>query len=795
MHRLRNMPIRRKLHLLVVLSSGFALLLAGIGIFSYEAITFRSYTARDLTMIARLVADNSAVALELQEAKDAEGLLASLEVHPHIVLAGVYDRHGKLFVRYRQPGLQGLQVPVVAPETMGHSFDDDFLTVVQPVVAGGERVGVVFLQSDLEELSSRFWRLAMIGVVIMLLSLWGGVAMAGRLRRVIAAPMLELAATASRVAAERNYSLRAKGHGEDELGRLIDGFNNMLGEIQNRDLELEKARLELEQRVEQRTRELSTSQQLYASLVTALPMHVFRKDPEGRFTFCNQRFAADLSRHPSDILGKTDFDFFPAEMAQQYRADDLTVMHSGKGFESVESHQRPDGERVHVQVMKTPLLDENGAVCGIQGLFWDVTARKRAEEELAAERDLLRALLDSSPDCIYFKDAKSRFIKCSRAVAERAGYADPSLVLGKTDFDLFSIEHAQQAFDDERQIIATGKPIIGKLERETRPSGGDAWVYTTKMPLRDPGGVIVGTFGISRDVTELKKAEAKLEATHRQLMEASRQAGMAEIATGVLHNVGNILNSLNVSGTLISENLRKSKISSLPKLVQLLRQHQDDLAAFLTQDPRGQQLTPFLAQLSDCLAEEHESQLVEVGTLKKNVEHIREIVAMQQSYAKMGGLAEEVDLVELVEDALHLNAGALARHDIQVTREFRQVPMIVVEKHKVLQILVNLIRNAKYACDEGREHEKRLTVRLWNGDGGVHVAVEDNGVGIPAENLTRIFGHGFTTRKNGHGFGLHSAAVAAREMGGALRAQSEGHGMGARFTLDLPIGPPRAHHA
>jgi signal transduction histidine kinase len=137
-----------------------------------------------------------------------------------------------------------------------------------------------------------------------------------------------------------------------------------------------------------------------------------------------------------------------------------------------------------------------------------------------------------------------------------------------------------------------------------------------------------------------------------------------------------------------------------------------------------------------------------------------------------------------------MNAGALVRHEIEVIREFLEVPAISVEKHKVLQILVNIIRNAKYACDESAAKEKRITLKVYWQDPWVCIAVIDNGIGIPSENLTRIFNHGFTTRKDGHGFGLHSGALAASELGGALSVHSEGLGQGATFTLTLPLGPP-----
>jgi signal transduction histidine kinase len=218
----------------------------------------------------------------------------------------------------------------------------------------------------------------------------------------------------------------------------------------------------------------------------------------------------------------------------------------------------------------------------------------------------------------------------------------------------------------------------------------------------------------------------------------------------------------------------------------LLQEHAHDLGEFITNDARGIHVPAHLAQLSEHLLAEQAANVRELDSLRRNVEHIKQIVAMQQNYASFGGVKEMINVADLVEDSLRLNAGALSRHDVEVIREFAPVPLMNVEKHKVLQILVNLLRNAKHACQESERADKRLTVRVANGEGRVRISVIDNGVGIPPENLTRIFNHGFTTRKDGHGFGLHSGALAAKEMGGALTLHSDGIGQGATFTLELP---------
>lgn len=297
------------------------------------------------------------------------------------------------------------------------------------------------------------------------------------------------------------------------------------------------------------------------------------------------------------------------------------------------------------------------------------------------------------------------------------------------------------------------------------------------------------------EIAERKRMEIEVEKTYKELVVSSRQAGMAEVATGVLHNVGNVLNSVNVSSTLVAANIKKSKTANLAKVVKLIQEHEANLGDFFTSDPKGKQLPAYLAQLAEHLVGKQTAALQELTLLQNSIEHIKDIVTMQQSYAKMSGHTEPLKLTDLVEDALRMNSSGLARHDIEVVKEFDDVPLVTTEKHKVVQILVNLIRNAKYACDDAGRRDKRILLAVNNGGDHVHISVRDNGIGIPPENLTRIFGHGFTTRKDGHGFGLHSGALAAKEMGGSLTVQSDGVGHGATFTLALPIHPSGAPHA
>jgi len=298
---------------------------------------------------------------------------------------------------------------------------------------------------------------------------------------------------------------------------------------------------------------------------------------------------------------------------------------------------------------------------------------------------------------------------------------------------------------------------------------------------------------LRHEIAERERAERELQRVHGQLVDASRQAGMAEVATGVLHNVGNVLNSVNVSATIIGEKLTSGRLDNLARTADMMLAKGNALPEFLDSDAKGRLIPDYLADLAKHLAGQRQAALLELDLLRRNIEHIKEIVSMQQNYARITGLAEPLPPDHLVEDALRMTVSNPEQEGIEIVREYDAKDLVFAERHKVLQILVNLFGNAKQALDEGAPAQKRLTVRTRRiGKDTVALTVTDNGAGIPNENLTRIFGHGFTTRKDGHGFGLHSAALAAKEMGGRLIAESGGLSHGATFTLELPVAQMEA---
>jgi signal transduction histidine kinase len=349
-------------------------------------------------------------------------------------------------------------------------------------------------------------------------------------------------------------------------------------------------------------------------------------------------------------------------------------------------------------------------------------------------------------------------------------------------------------------LLAVCALLAWILSRVTRPirditdamgelSAGEFDTAIPALERRDEIGAMARALAVFKENSierqRLEFLTRRLQETQAELLAAARQAGMAQIANNVLHNVGNVLNSVNISAGLVSSRIRDSKAQGLTRAVRLINDHAADIGDFLTNDEKGKLLPGYLNKLTAAIAEEQRGIIEELRSLTTSVDHIKDIVAKQQSFAGVASVVEAVQIQDLLEEALRIDAGSLARHQVTVVKQYADVPMMLLDKHLVLQVLVNLIGNAKQAM--GHQITLRVDVADLVDGRSLRICVEDDGEGIAPENLSRLFAHGFTTRKNGHGFGLHSCALAAKEMNGTLTARSEGPGKGAVFTLELPI--------
>jgi len=438
-----------------------------------------------------------------------------------------------------------------------------------------------------------------------------------------------------------------------------------------------------------------------------------------------------------------------------------------------------------------PSASKQVAADGGPGFVDTITVRTdlvTARDNLRNVETMFRNTFDQAPIGIAHADRRGRILRCNEAFCTMLRF-DPGDLANKTMGEVTHSDDVARVAAEIKRLWNGQIPFVDLEKRYLRKDGSFLWVRMTTALVREGDAKPKYSVEYLRDISARKESAEELDRVHKLLLTASRQAGMAEVATNVLHNVGNILNSVNISASLVVERVKQSKAPGVCRVATLLLEKGQQVGEFLGSDERGKRIPEYLATLGEQLMTDQQMALQELTALRENLEHIKETVAMQQSYAKLCGVTETIAVVDLVEDSLRLNAGAFVRHGVTLRREFSEVPPITVDKHKVLQILVNLVRNAKYACDESGKKEKLITLRIDTAAIGVRISVIDNGVGILAENMDRLFTHGFTTRKSGHGFGLHSGALAAQQLGGSLHAESDGLGRGAAFILELPCSP------
>jgi NO-binding membrane sensor protein with MHYT domain len=286
-------------------------------------------------------------------------------------------------------------------------------------------------------------------------------------------------------------------------------------------------------------------------------------------------------------------------------------------------------------------------------------------------------------------------------------------------------------------------------------------------------------------------ASSYKENINREQFEKARQLGMAEISATVLHNVGNVLNSVNVSAQKISEKNLSSQMQGLKKLCDLLNENKANLGSFITEDPRGVKTLAYLNKLAEYWHKEQEWLQQEINTLNKNLEIIKETISTQQNLSKPTSIEQIVSISELLEKAL-LITGFHLNKSIIIQKQYAKLNAIAVDENKLMQVVVNLLRNAKDALMSSATERKVLviTTSLVNNH-EILIELSDNGIGVISTDAKKIFTYGFTTKKKGHGFGLHASILAINELGGSINFSSEGLEKGTTFSITLPYTQPR----
>lgn len=353
---------------------------------------------------------------------------------------------------------------------------------------------------------------------------------------------------------------------------------------------------------------------------------------------------------------------------------------------------------------------------------------------------------------------------------------------------IFSKRKVREHLDPNPTIVRDGENVREALNKVLLRQGQ---AFNEDVILVGKAGDYIGII----TVPTLMKLQSDLvleklatqEVLNNELLSVSRQAGMAEVATSVLHNVGNVLNSVKVSAGIIDQKMRGSKISAVSKVSQLLELNKERLGEFITTDDRGRKLPAYLQQLGKHLENEQAAIRAELRGLTEYIEHIEQIISTQQSYARVGSVCQSTTLSSVIEDAIKISG--IKEKGIQLETNIDENGPVVIDKHKILQILINLLSNAKHACVARKDQDGVVKVVARTNGEKTTMEVIDNGIGISKENLKKIFTHGFTTRKEGHGFGLHNSALTAQELGGSLSVESAGPNQGATFRLELATNP------
>jgi len=820
MSRFLNLPIRRKVELVILLSSTIALLLASTGFICYDVVTFRREIANRATTLADILGENSTAALNFYDETSAAETLGALQTQPNIVAGAIYDQNGKLFARYLRPGADDEITPV--PGELGHQFGGDRLILFRAITSGGKRIGTIGLRSDLAQMHDRLWSYAGIAVVVLFGALVTTFVVSARLKGVISEPISALARVVQKITAEKNFSVRAEKKSEEEIGQLTATFNAMLDSIEERDASLraeiaERKRAEAHLIGQKEVLETIASGAPVEESLTTL-MHVLESQMPG--TLCSV-----LLLDPDGVhLRKGAAPSLPSEYNA---AIDGISIGPAVGSCGTAVHRR---EMVVVEDIasdplwapfkqlalahglracwSTPIFDEKRAVLGTfaiynrklgppgeihlrltafatqvaalaimrhnaqaalqrahdelelrveqrtaelaklnEGLQAEIAERERAQLELEREQFLSRTLMDNVPDRIYFKDAEGRFLRNNKAHLKAFGLTDPKDVVGKTDFDFFTHEHAQQALDDEQKIIQTGVPLTTE-EKETWADGTESWALTTKMPLRDERGNVVGTFGISHDITERKLAEQET----RRARDAAEGANRAksEFLANMSHELRTPLNSVIGFANILLKNkpgnLRSNDLTFLDRILS-----------------NGKHLLQLINQILD---------LSKVEARKIELEW------------------SQVSLAKMVPEVLAQFESQVRGRDVKLVQDLPPgLDLVRADSVRLKQVVINLVGNALKFTEKGT-----VTVRVV-AEPETHqprrIDVADTGIGIPPDKLAKVFeafqqADTTTERKyGGTGLGLTISRALCKLMGFELSIESE-LGKGTTFSIRIP---------
>lgn len=488
---------------------------------------------------------------------------------------------------------------------------------------------------------------------------------------------------------------------------------------------------------------------LFHLLADNVPDRIYFKDDKSRFIRINRALAKTFGLNkPDEAIGKTDFDFFTAEHARPAFEDEQTILQTGRPIlAKIEKETFPDGHIGWVNTTKIPIRNSHREIIGTMGISRDITRMVEMEESLAEEHNLLKAIIETVPDRIFVKDDKGVYLMSNPAYLRETGIGSEDDFEGKTAFDIFPREVAERFHREDLTILKKGESLINVEELTPGLEQKDRWSLTSKVPFRGKNGLVRGLVGISRDITDRKRAEEKLKETNRvleekearlrqalqdlremqlRLIEAEKLKSVGRLAAGVAHEVKNPLGIISMGMEYLQKRINEEDNS--------VREVFEDMS--------------------------------------KAVEKANQVILEMLDFAAPRDLEREtINVNNILDRSLLLLRHTLAKSDIKLRRDFAEkLPPINVNPNKIDQVFVNLILNAMNAMPDGgvltlRTYRQKFTkygsnvagARPGNfraGDEVVIVEIKDTGEGIPEENLGRIFEPFFTSQPTGKGTGL-----------------------------------------
>jgi PAS domain S-box-containing protein len=768
MQALKNISIRRKQTLIMVLAASVALFLACASFSIYEVVSFKKDVVEEFSILAGIVGNNCAAALDFNEAKSANETLAALQADPDIIGACIYSADREMFAQYDRPN-DNLIFSPPAHGKPGHTFERRRLTLASPIIRKGETIGVVYLESDMRDLYSRLTAYACIVGIIFVVALLAVLMLSGHLQKLVSDPILRLATVVRSVTVEKNYSLRATKESNDELGQLMEDFNEMLSQIQQRDGALESARENLERRVEERTAELSQSNTslqaemadrkqaeemlrwktalLEAQLNSTLD-GILIVDQDGKMILQNRRFI-DLMKMPPAIAQEQSDEkrlqwFFDNVKNPELVGQKISYLYAHPDEISNDEIEFKDG--TILDRYSAPVAGHDGKCHGRIWIFHDITGRKQAEEQLRSAHSQLEQLLAHSPAVIYrlkVEGDKITPVMCSENITRFLGFTVAETMTYEWWFNHLHPEERDKALASLPETLKQG---TSRCEFRMRHKDGSyRWVEDNRRRLCDAAGVPIEMIGVWTDITERKKFEA-------QSLQSQKMETVGKLAGGIAHEFNSILTAIIGQCELLLSDLPPG--SRMAKSASEISQA-SGRAATLTQ-----QLLAY-----------GRKQMLQLETLDLN----KVIVGMERVFKLLLGGDVAIQIVP--------------------SPDLRTVK---ADAGQIEQVIMNMAINAKDAMPNGGKFTLETANVSFDADSigrlpelkpgdYVMLAISDTGAGMSEQVKARLFEPFFTTKGvgQGTGLGLSTCYGIIKQSGGHIGVYSE-PGRGATFKIYLP---------